>query len=118
MLKQYKMEQKQRHEERMKNGQNSTKWSTNKRREERMKKIDINFATKSCDYSRHALIEGKLELEMQMKELETKHHLLEEELELERIVRRTALENDDARPQTTSAQKNHLLDRERRKEDR
>ena len=40
---------------------------------------------------------------MQMKELETKHQLLEEERELERKVKRTALENDDARSQSTSA---------------
>ena len=45
----------------------------------------------------------RLELEMQMKELETKHQLLEEERELERKVKRTALENDDARSQSTSA---------------
>ena len=40
---------------------------------------------------------------MQMKELETKHQLLEEERELERKVKRTALENDDARSQSTGA---------------
>ena len=45
----------------------------------------------------------RLELEMQMKELETKHQLLEEERELERKVKRTALENDDGRSQSTSA---------------
>ena len=45
----------------------------------------------------------KLEVEMQMKELETKHQLLEEERELERKVTRTALENDDGRSQSTSA---------------
>ena len=37
-----------------------------------------------------------------MKELETKHQLLEEERELEGNVKRTALENDDARSQSTS----------------
>ena len=40
---------------------------------------------------------------MQMKELETKHQLLEEERELERKVKRTALENDDDRSQSTGA---------------
>ena len=40
---------------------------------------------------------------MQRKELETKHQLLEEERELEFEVKRTALENDDARSQSTSA---------------
>ena len=41
-----------------------------------------------------------------MKELETKHQLLEEERELERKVKRTALENDDARSQSTGARDN------------
>ena len=45
----------------------------------------------------------RLELEMQMKELKSKHHLLEEERELERKVKRTALENDDIRSHSTSA---------------
>ena len=40
---------------------------------------------------------------MQMKELETKYQLPEEERELERKVKRTALENDDARSQPTGA---------------
>ena len=38
-----------------------------------------------------------------MKDMETKHQLLEEERELERKVKRTALENDDARSQPTGA---------------
>ena len=46
----------------------------------------------------------RLKLEMQMKELETKHRLLEDEHELERKVKRTALENDDVHSQSTSAQ--------------
>ena len=45
----------------------------------------------------------KLELEMQMKELETNYHLTEEKRELERKVKRTALENEDVRSQSTSA---------------
>ena len=44
-----------------------------------------------------------LELEMQMKEMETKHQLMEEERELERKAKRTALENDDVRSQSTGA---------------
>ena len=40
---------------------------------------------------------------MQMKELQTKHQLLEEESELERKVKRTALENEDVLSQSTSA---------------
>ena len=47
---------------------------------------------------------------MQMKELETKHQLLEEERELERKVKRTALKNDDARSQATGARdKSHFI---------
>ena len=42
-------------------------------------------------------------MEMQLKELETKRQLLEEERELERKVKRTALENDNVRFQATSA---------------
>ena len=71
--------------------------SAKQRREERMKKIHIEFKTKM------QLEQARLELEMQMKELETKHQLLEEERELERKVKRTALENDGTRSQTTSA---------------
>ena len=40
---------------------------------------------------------------MQLKELETKYQLLEEERELERKVKRTASENDDAHSQSTGA---------------
>ena len=45
----------------------------------------------------------RLELEMQTKQLETKHHLLEVERELERKVKRTALENEDVRSKSTRA---------------
>ena len=80
-------------------------WETSpakQRREERMKKFDIGFKTKMR--LEQALFERrKLELEMQMKELETKRQLLEEERKLERNVKRTLLENDDARSQSTSA---------------
>ena len=67
-----------------------------------MRKFDIEFETKMR--LEQARFERRtLELEMQMKELETKHQLLEEERELERKVKRTALESDDARSQSTSA---------------
>ena len=76
--------------------------SAKQRREERMKKFDIEFETK-MRLEQARFERRRLELEMQMKELETKHQLLEEELELERKVKRTALENDDARSQSTGA---------------
>ena len=76
--------------------------SAKQRREERMKKFDIEFETK-MRLEQERFERRKLELEMQMKELETKHQLLEEERELERKVKRTALENDDARSQSTGA---------------
>ena len=75
--------------------------SAKQRREERMKKFDIEFETK-MRLEQARFERRRLELEMQMKELETKHQLLEER-ELERKVKRTALENDDARSQSTSA---------------
>ena len=46
---------------------------------------------------------SQLVLEMQMKELETKHDLLREERELERKVKRTSLEIDDVRSQLFGA---------------
>ena len=76
--------------------------SAKQRREERMKKFDIKFETK-MRLEQARFERRKLELEMQMKELETKNQLLEEERELERKVKRTALENDDARSQSTGA---------------
>ena len=76
--------------------------SAKQRREERMKKFDIEFETK-MRLEQARFEQRRLELEMQMKELETKHQLLEEERELERKVKRTALENDDARSQSTGA---------------
>ena len=76
--------------------------SAKQRREERMKKFDIEFETK-MRIEQARFERRRLELEMQMKELETKHQLLEEERELELKVKRTALENDDARSQSTGA---------------
>ena len=76
--------------------------SAKQRREERMKKIDIEFETK-MRLEQARFERRKLELEMQMKEMETNHQLLEEERELERKVKRTALENHDTRSQSTGA---------------
>ena len=72
--------------------------SAKQRREERMKKFDIEFETKMrLEQARFEW--RRLELEIQMKEMETKHQLLEEERE----VQKTALENDDGRSQSTGA---------------
>ena len=76
--------------------------SAKQRREERMEKFDIKFETQ-LRLEQARFERRKLKLEMQMKELETKHQLLEQERELERKVKRTALENDDARSQSTGA---------------
>ena len=75
--------------------------SAKQRREEMMKKFDIEVENRMRQ--EHARFERrKLELEMQMEELETNRQLLEEERELERKGKRTALENDDVRFQSTS----------------
>ena len=67
-----------------------------------MKKFDIVFETKRrLEQARFEC--RRLELEMQMKKLETKHQLLKEELELERKVKRTDLENNDVRSRATTA---------------
>ena len=76
--------------------------STYQRREEKMKKFDVELETK-MRLEQARFERRRLELEMQMKELETKHQLLEKERELERKMKRTALENDDARSQSTGA---------------
>ena len=74
--------------------------------EESMKKFDVIFENKmGLEQSRFE--RRKLELEMQINELKTKHELLEKERELERKVKRTALENDDARPNQLVFEKNH-----------
>ena len=63
--------------------------SAKQRRDERMKKFDIEYKTKMrLDQTR--LERRKLELELQLKELETKHQLLKEERELERNIKRIA----------------------------
>ena len=70
--------------------------SAKQRREDRMKEFDIELETNMR--LKQARFEWRRQvLEMQMKELETKHQLMEEERELERKVQRTALETDDVR---------------------
>ena len=76
--------------------------SAKQRREERIKSFDIDFKTK-LRLEQARFDRRKLELEMQMKELETKHQLLEEERDLERKVKKTALENSEFRCQSTTA---------------
>ena len=76
--------------------------SAKQKREERMKKFDIELETK-MRLEQARFDRRRLELQTQMKELETRHQLLEEERELERKVKRTALENDDGRSQSTGA---------------
>ena len=67
-----------------------------------MKNFDIEFETK-MPLEQARFERRRTELEMQITELETKHQLLEEERELERKVKRKALEKDDARCQSTGA---------------
>ena len=61
-------------------------------REERMNKFDIEFENK-MPVEQTCFERRKLELEMQMKELETKHYLPQEERELRRKMKRKAIEN-------------------------
>ena len=75
---------------------------------EMMKKFEIKFETEMrIEHARFGW--RRLELEMLMKEQENKHHLLEEERELERKLKRTALENDDVCSQSTGARDNSLF---------
>ena len=63
-----------------------------------MKKFDIEFEKKIIlEQARFG--RRNLELEMQTKKLKTKLQLLKEERELEREMKRAALENDDVRSQ-------------------
>ena len=55
-----------------------------------MKKVDIELEPKKR-LEQARLDRRRLELERQMKELQNKHQLLEEERELDRKVKRTAL---------------------------
>ena len=76
--------------------------STKQRREERTKKFHIEFKTK-MRLEQARFERRRLELERQMNDVETKLQLLEEERELERKVKRTALENNDGRSLSTGA---------------
>ena len=90
--------------------------SAKQSREERKKKFDIEFKTKM--HLEQARFERRrLELEMQMTELETKHQLLEEERELEPKVKKTALENDDARSQSAGARNKSTFNSTSKKRD-
>ena len=71
-------------------------------REKRMRKIDIEFKT-MMRLEQARFERRNLELEMKMKEMDTKRELLEEEHELELKVKITALENDDVSSLSTSA---------------
>ena len=68
-----------------------------------MKKFDIEFKTMML-LEQARFERRKVELEMQVRELESKHQLLEEERELERKMKRTALEKDDVRSDSTRDQ--------------
>ena len=75
-------------------------YSAMQRHEQRMKKIDKKLKTKMrLEQARFGW--RNLELEMQMKKLEIKHQLIEGERELERKVKRTVLESEDVRSQST-----------------
>ena len=89
--------------------------SAKQRREERMKKLDIELETK-MRLEKARFERRKLELKMQLKELEHKHQLLEEERQLELKVKRTALENNDARSQSTGARDKSLFNWTQRRE--
>ena len=78
--------------------------SAKQRREEMINKLISNLKPRSMQLEQARFEQRRLELEMQLKETETKHRLLEEERQLERKVKRTALENDDIRSQSTTAQ--------------
>ena len=70
--------------------------SERKRRGERITKFEIEFGTK-MQLEQARFEQRRLDLEMQMKELKFKRHVMEEEFQLERKMTRTALENDDVR---------------------
>ena len=76
--------------------------SAKQKREERMKKFDIKFEIK-MRMEQARFERRRLELETQMKELEVKRQLCEEDRELERKVKRTGLEIDDVHSQSISA---------------
>ena len=83
--------------------ENVLETSSRKRRvEERMKEFGVEFKTK-LQIEQAQFDRNRMELEMQMKELEMQHQLREKERDLERQLQRTALEKDDLRSQSTKA---------------
>ena len=83
--------------------ENVSETSSVKRRvEERLKEFEIDFERK-LQIERAQFDRKRLELEMQMKELEMQHQLRQKERDLERQFQRTALEKDDLRSQSTKA---------------
>ena len=83
--------------------ENASEASSVKRRvEERIKEFEIEFERK-LQIERAQFDRNRLDLEMQMKELEMQHQLREKERDLERQLQRTALEKDDLRSQSTKA---------------
>ena len=83
--------------------ENVSETSSVKRRvEERKKEFAIEFERK-LQIERAQFDRKRMELEMQMKELEKQHQLRQKERDLERQLQRTALEKDDLRSQSTKA---------------
>ena len=83
--------------------ENASEASSVKRRvEERIKEFEIEFERK-LQIERAQFDRKRLDLEMQMKELEMQHQLREKERDLERQLQKTALEKDDFRSQSTKA---------------
>ena len=70
--------------------------------EERIKEFEIEFERK-LQIERAQFDRKRLDLEMQMKELEMQHQLREKQRDLERQLQKTALEKDDFRSQSTKA---------------
>ena len=83
--------------------ENASEASSVKRRvEERMKEFENEFEAK-LQIERTQFDRNRLDLEMQMKELEMQHQLREKDRDLERQLPKTALEKDDFRSQSTQA---------------
>ena len=78
--------------------------SVKQKRNERMKKFDIDFETR-LQLEQALSKRRKLEKETHLKDIETKQQLPEGEREIGCKVRVTASENDDIGPQSTSARK-------------
>ena len=68
--------------------------SAERKSKERMGKIDIEFEA-MLQLEQAQFAQRRLALEMPISKIETEHQLLEEKRELERKVKKTALENDE-----------------------